>query len=82
MTRPVTLLVLIGDDGECDLHGAELAARQALPGVVFERVTPIEEPRLGAWLNAHRARRCRSLRDILRTPERLQPVVLDADLPG
>ncbi|TWT96086.1 hypothetical protein Pla108_31680 [Botrimarina colliarenosi] len=78
--RPITLLVILDEDADCDPHAAEEAARAALPGVVIERVLPLEEERLGAWLRANRARRCRTVQDVLRTPERQQPVVIDIDL--
>ena len=78
--RGVTLLVVVDDDGECDPHASEARARAALPDVVIERVVPIDEERLGAWLRANRGRRCRTARDVLRTPEREQPVVVDFDL--
>jgi hypothetical protein len=80
MPRAVTLLVVLDEEGDCDPHAAEEAAYRALPGVLIERVLPIEEERLGDWLHAHRARRCRSMAEILRTPERQQPVVVDFDL--
>lgn len=80
--RPITLLVLTDDDGYCDPHASEAAARRALPGVVIGAITPIDEQAVGAWIAAHRAKRCRTLADIRRTPERQQPVVLDADLPA
>ncbi len=78
--RPVTLLVILDDEGDCDPHAAEEAARARLPGVVIDRIVPLEEQRLGAWLHANKAKRCRTLTDVLRTPERQQPVVLDIDL--
>ncbi len=78
--RAVTLLVILDDEGGCDPHAAEEAALLRLPGVRIERVVPLEEQRLGAWLHANRARRCRTLADVLRTPERQQPVVVDIDL--
>ncbi|MEN0110135.1 MAG: hypothetical protein AAF805_05385 [Planctomycetota bacterium] len=81
--RSVALLVVADpDDPESvDVHGSESAARRTLPGVVIDRVVIVEEPRLGAWLRAHRARRCRTTGDVLDTPERQQPVVVDIDLP-
>lgn len=78
--RPITLLVILDDEGECDPHAAEEAARARFPGVRIDRVVPLEEERLGAWLHANRAKRCRTVTDILRTPERQQPVVIDIDL--
>lgn len=78
--RPITLLVILDDDGQCDPHAAEEAARARFPGAAIDRVVPLEEQRLGAWLHANRAKRCRTVADILRTPERQQPVVVDIDL--
>jgi len=80
MSRGVILLAVEDEYGEVDVHAAEAVARRALPGVVIERVTPIPEERLGAWLRANRGRRCRTPADVLRTPERQQPVVVDIDL--
>lgn len=80
--RPVTLIVVADDDEPCDPHASEAAARRALPGAPIERVVMLAEPEIGAWLAAHRGRRCRTTNDVLRTPERLQPVVIDADLPA
>ncbi|MEQ8846110.1 hypothetical protein [Botrimarina sp.] len=79
--RPVTLLVLADEEGGFDPHASEAALRRAMPGVAIAQIVPIEEPAVGAWLRSRRARRCRTRADVLRTPERLQPVVLDADLP-
>lgn len=81
MHRPVTLLVVLDHDGDCDPHAAEEAALAQFPGVTIERVLPIDEPRLGTWLRANRAKRCRTVNDLLTTPERQQPVVVDIDLP-
>lgn len=78
--RPITLLVILNEEGDCDPHAAEEAARARFPGVPIDRVVPLEEERLGAWLHAHRAKRCRTVTDILRTPERQQPVVVNIDL--
>lgn len=79
--RPITLLVITTDEDEpCDPHAAEESARRALPGVAIERVVPLAEERLGAWLRANRARRCRTLAEIARTPEREQPVLVDFDV--
>jgi hypothetical protein len=78
--RPITLLVILDDDGQCDPHAAEEAARARFAGAAIDRVVPLEEQRLGAWLHANRAKRCRTVADILRTPERQQPVVVDIDL--
>lgn len=80
MSRPITLLVLVDDEDGCDPYAAEEAAREALPGVTIERVLPLQEEMLGAWMHANRAHRCRSVDDVLRTPERQQPVVIDIDL--
>jgi hypothetical protein len=78
--RPITLLVILDEEGQCDPHAAEEAARARFPGVPIDRVVPLEEERLGAWLHAHRAKRCRTVAEVLRTPERQQPVVVDIDL--
>lgn len=78
--RPITLLVILDEEGQCDPHAAEEAARARFPGVTIDRVVPLEEERLGAWLHANRAKRCRTVTDVLRTPERQQPVVVDIDL--
>ncbi|QDV72975.1 hypothetical protein [Botrimarina mediterranea] len=78
--RPITLLVILDDEGLCDPHAAEEAARARFPDVPIDRVIPLEELRLGAWLHAHRAKRCRTAADVLRTPERQQSVVVDIDL--
>lgn len=78
--RPITLLVIVDDEGHCDPHAAEESAHARLPGVRIDRVLPLEEERLGGWLRANRARRCRTLDDVCRTPERQQPVVVDIDL--
>jgi hypothetical protein len=78
--RPITLLVILDEEGNCDPHAAEETTRALLPGVTIDRVVPLEEERLGAWLHAHRANRCRTVTDVLRTPERQQPVVVDIDL--
>ena len=78
--RPITLLVILDLEGNCDPHAAEEAARARFPGVSIDRVLPLEEERLGAWLNVNRAKRCRSVTDVLRTPERQQPIVVDIDL--
>lgn len=78
--RPITLLVILDEEGECDPYAAEEAARARFPGVRIERVVPLEEESLGAWLRANHAKRCRTVTDVLRTPERQQPVVVDIDL--
>jgi hypothetical protein len=78
--RPIILLVILDEEGQYDPHAAEEAARARFPGAVIDRVVPLEEERLGAWLHAHRAKRCRTIPDILHTPERQQPVVVDIDL--
>jgi hypothetical protein len=78
--RPITLLVILDEEGQCDPHAAEETAPDRFPGVPIDRVVPLEEERLGAWMHANRGKRCRTLTDVLRTPERQQPVVVDIDL--
>lgn len=81
MPRPLTLLVVVDPEGNCDLQAAEAAACVALPGIEIERVEVIEEHEIGAWLRNHRAKRCRSVAEVLSVAERWQPVVVDIDLP-
>lgn len=75
-----TLIVLANDAGEYDIDASRQAAARALPDLEIGQVTPLEEHEVGAWIARNRARRCRCSRDVLTTPERLQPVVIDADL--
>ena len=76
------LIIIADDEGFCDAHASEAAARRALPGLTVERVVPLHEHEVGAWLAAQRGRRCRTERDVRSTPERQRAVVIDADLPA
>lgn len=76
-----TLLVLADEEGDYDIDASRAAAMRTLKGLEIGQIVPLEEHEVGAWVARHRARRCRTAREVLTTPERQRPVVLDADLP-